>query len=979
MRINLKKTLMAMAFLSAQGAFAAGGNVNGSLEGVVLDTNGNPVGQAEVIVINTKTGLTRTDVTEADGSFELNLPTGSYEVKPVKSGLVSTEPQVINILLGESTSMSLFLGTDEKILEEMVVTGSRADINTSKAVTGLSMTLEDVELLPMPRNIEAVALLAPGTVSGDTAFGDDKTLVSFGGSSVAENVYYINGLNVTNFRNGLGGSSVPFEFYSNFQVKTGGYSAEFGRSTGGVINAVTKHGDNEFHYGAVAYFSPEALTSTSPDTHFSDGSLYDHNSDNTKESWTTDFYVSGPIIKDKLFFYALYEPQDTEQEYTSRGSPNVRNVEKQDDDFYGLDLLWYITDNHSLNFTRFSDERTITTDLYDDYDPSRDKHGGTPASTNYEFRGGDNTIVRYDGQITDSFSLSAMYGKNEYDLTDTSSVLLECPNVINSNPNYDLPFYASCSGDFVLADIGGDEREAYRIDAEWQLGDHKLRFGIDNEVNTTDLTSAYPAGGHYYRYYSLTPGSGLQDGNVVPDANGDGSDVDVIRYRYLSSGGSFETEASAIYLEDIWQVNDYLELSLGVRSESFNNKNSADESFVKIDDQIAPRIGAEWDFTGGEGGSVIHAFWGRYHLPVANNTNARLSGSETFSETWFLDDGAINPATNAPANITADGIPTSTVISPVHYFSDGEIPDTREIVDESIDPMYQDEYIIGYNYRINDLWNVGVNYIHRELSSTIDDVLVAQSGEYVLTNPGTSMTVYEPDANGDLVKVHYSAADLGFPEAERTYKALQFEFERAWDGKWSLQGSYTYSESKGNTEGLVKSDNGQDDAGITTDFDFPTLMDGAYGDLPNDRPHLLKLWGTYQVMEDLRVGSVLTVRSGRPINKFGVGHPDGDPDYGQTYYTYNNDTGEYEFNPRGTNGRTPTVTTIDLNVVYSTRFYESDVEVRLDVLNLLDADKVTEVYEDAEDGSPGEGDPRYGLATSYQSPRQIRLGASIRF
>ena len=88
----------------------------------------------------------------------------------------------------------------------------------------------------MERDPLAVALLAPGLVKGE--FGG----VSFGGSSVAENSVYINGLNVTDFYNRVGFSSVPFSFYKEFQVKTGGYSVEFGRTTGGVINAVTQIG-----------------------------------------------------------------------------------------------------------------------------------------------------------------------------------------------------------------------------------------------------------------------------------------------------------------------------------------------------------------------------------------------------------------------------------------------------------------------------------------------------------------------------------------------------------------------------------------------------------------------------------------------------------------------------------------------------------------------------------------------------------------
>jgi outer membrane receptor protein involved in Fe transport len=105
-------------------------------------------------------------------------------------------------------------------------------------------------------------MLAPGTTLGDGGLGD-RPLVSFGGASVAENVFYINGMDVTNFYDGLGGNTTPFEFYQEFQVKTGGYGAVFGRSTGGVINAVTKRGGSEWRFGAGGYWEPDSLRETS--------------------------------------------------------------------------------------------------------------------------------------------------------------------------------------------------------------------------------------------------------------------------------------------------------------------------------------------------------------------------------------------------------------------------------------------------------------------------------------------------------------------------------------------------------------------------------------------------------------------------------------------------------------------------------------------------------------------------------------------
>jgi hypothetical protein len=113
-----------------------------------------------------------------------------------------------------------------------VVTGDVvAPVDTTSAETTTVITAVDLGRLPVPRDINAVALMAPGAVYGDTSFGKLKTashystnfgFASFGGASVAENAYYINGMNVTNFRNGLGGSTIPFEFYDQVQLKTGG-------------------------------------------------------------------------------------------------------------------------------------------------------------------------------------------------------------------------------------------------------------------------------------------------------------------------------------------------------------------------------------------------------------------------------------------------------------------------------------------------------------------------------------------------------------------------------------------------------------------------------------------------------------------------------------------------------------------------------------------------------------------------------------
>ena len=990
-----------IAFGSIGTAFAQGST--GMIDGRIVDASGAGVSGVTVTVTSESTGLTRTVTTNAQGNFKMQLPPGEYRLQSVGMGYSTVEIESLYVNLGASTALTI--PVQDEAIEEITTYGTARELlPAATGETGLNISLEQLSQVPVARSIESVALLAPGTVAGDVAFGDDKTLVSFGGASVAENVYYIDGLNVTNFRNGLGGASVPFEFYDQFQIKTGGYGAEFGRSTGGVINAVTKRGTNEWEYGVVTYAVTPFGQGESPNTILADGELYDLNSENEQTSFTTDIYVSGPIIKDRLFFYALYEPQTTNADFTSTGSPNTWNEQEIDDDFWGGNITWNITDNHSLSYTGFSDERTIFTEQFQ-YDPDA-KQKGDFVGTATNIKGGDNHIIRYEGNFGDNLSVSALYGQNEYSLTQFSSNDAECPLIIDVRDSSTDVFGGSCWTN-VLIDVGSDEREAYRVDVEYYVGDHTIRAGFDREDNFSIGGSVYTGldytpnlnGGAYYRYETYNVGAQLPNGAIVPDANGDGSRVDTIRFRYFENGGEFDTIQQAWYLEDRWQLSDAFTIQAGIRNEMFENLNPNGDAFIDISDQWAPRLAFEWS-PGGTGEQVVTLNWGRYHLPIAANTNVRLSGAELDFRRYFLDDGQ-RDATGSPANLDSEGIPTTQELGSVTFNSDGTVPDTSAVLDRNLEPMFQDEWILQYERELNESWTAGIRYIHRDLSSTIDDILVdfglekmADRGEfdgpigssndchYVLTNPGQDLTtnceVYVRDGTGaitgtTLEETTITAEDLGFPEAERTYEAWELVVSGRLD-RWTIDGSYTWSKNEGNTEGYVKSDIGQDDAGITQDFDIPQLMDGADGPLPNDRRHKLKMWASYQWSDRLTVGTNLLLQSGRPINAFGISHPDGTPDYGDTFYLDNGD-GTFTFVPRGTAGRTDWITEINLSAIYSFNWGDrADVELRADVFNLLDAESAREVYEFAEIDAA-----LWRKPTSYQRPRYVRLGAAIRF
>ena len=950
------------------------------------NTAGSVIGQATagdtITVTNPSTGFSRTVTVGSDGTYRFSsLPTGQYQVSR-NGGAART----VNVNVGTSANVDFVSASgDTATLDTVTVvgTGSVNPIDVSSVESTTILTKEMIDSLPVARNVTNVALLAPGTTAGDSDFGN---LASFGGASVAENAYYINGFNVTNFRTGLGFSNVPFDMYQEFQIKTGGYGAEFGRSTGGVVNAVTKRGSNDWKFGGSIVWQPDTgetgpdvywKSATTPDGDPRDPLIRSFRSKDTFESKQANIYASGPIIRDRLFFYAIAQLRDVNSE---NFGATTMETESSDDPFYGLKLDWNITDNHILEYTGFKDQRETISEIFT-YDFNTDTLDPVGSGEAFEKRGGENHVLKYTGYFTDNFTLSALAGIGKQNQT-SGGAADACPAIYDGRTGALVALGCWNEAAFTV-ESGEDERRAYRIDGEWQLGSHLLRFGVDREETTSQSTLQY-SGGIYYRYYNV-PASGVVAGfGPVPAGT-----AFLTRVQDYEVGGSFKTFSNAFYLEDNWKVTDNLLLNLGIRNEAFDNRNGQNVSFINIKDQWAPRLGFSWDV---KGDSTMKVFGnaGRYFLPIPSNTNIRLAGGEFFTRAWYATSG-----------LNADGTPQlGSQIGTTAVLSDGMPKPAGQIVNKDIKPMYQDEYILGAQFQVSENWSVGVRAISRDLKSSIEDVVLdhalnkyavangyAAPGEtpfydddgshgldYILTNPGFDISMdYDIDGDGDLDPITLTAEQLEYPLASRSYQALEFFWERSFANNWFFQGSYTFSKSKGNSEGFTRSDNDQDDSGITTQFDAPPFVQGAYGYLPNDRRHRLKMFGAWQITDEFRIGSNLLIESGRPQNCFGF-YPGSDYPttgfYGTDAFYCNG-----RLVPRGTAGRNPWTTTVDANLEYRPTFADKKLALKLDVFNLLNRQGVTQIdeYGETGTGSPSDG---YKMPLSFQSPRALRVTLS---
>jgi hypothetical protein len=538
----LPPAAISVVFVALLAAAAQAQETTGAVFGAVRSADGVALPGATVTIENPATGLRIPATADDRGEFRfLALPPASYVLEVSLDGF-RTHRQNLFLALGQTLkcAVELELGSYSEAIE---VTAERSPVvDVTSTVTGLTVGVGELnDRVPVQREVTQVALLAAGTLPGDTAF-DGRTpgqrLASISGASVAENLYVVNGLNITNFREMLGSSRVPFAFLDEVQVKTGGWEAEFGRSTGGVINMVTRSGGNDTRGDVSVYYQPEALQGTDPNTEVVP------EEDESWESLEANASLGGALVRDRLFYYlfASYEDSDRLSLYATPSQliPIVDRYESAQP-LWGGKVDWTPSSGHRLEGTYFTDRADV--DLTRGQDAEQLYELGR---TGVEERGGDNVILRYSGVLGERALLSLQAGRNEFARSNRSSGD-ECPAAVDRRSGR-----AVIVGCWFNVTIGtaDDIREAYRADLDYVAGGHSLRAGVDWESSVSEDDTSY-SGGVAYQYYL--------NGKRFPQLP---AATELALEAYQSRGGSFETISGAAYVQDSWAASPTLTLNL---------------------------------------------------------------------------------------------------------------------------------------------------------------------------------------------------------------------------------------------------------------------------------------------------------------------------------------------------------------------------------------------------------------------------------
>ena len=980
----------------------------GNLEGTVQDPTGAVVPNITITLTNsgssgpsttgTGAGFRRTLTSNGEGSFRaIQIPPGSYDIVTTASGGfgVARYENVV-VAIGKTTQVTVTVNPGGSAVTVDVASSDAAPIDTSNNAIQTTVNAQKIELLPKGTGFTSILKSVPGTRPESRTGG-----FTVDGASGGENVFVIDGQEVTNYRTGtLNDSySIPTQLVREVQVKSSGFDAEFGGATGGVISVVTKGGSNSFHGEFGIQFDTPKFSGTPRPlvTRFTTGSVAGGNFVQTSEyfapakSGGTNMFptanLGGKIIKDRLWFFGSYTPQifqtDVDTQYLTNAPASTRTfiASQRYSRKRTYEYAFGRLDANPFNTLRVSstylwnpvvDEGSIPGTSFSNVTSSAFAFGNIPTA-NYGatigvLTGNQFTSQQGGRQNSNLFTVDAVW-------TPTSKVVVAgryTRGFLNEKlGNYFVPqttqifscgaanaaFPCTTTGANTITRKDVSLRQTYDFSVAYFFtagGRHEFKAGLQRFTILNDVQSGNSTIGRVSYNYG-TPISTLLGGGVVdtPGAVGSGS------FRRTGTNGTGSNLSRAFYFQDKYQPTSRLTLNLGLRFEkenlpSFNQFPSAIN--FGWTDKIAPRLGFAYDLTG-NGETKIFASYGWFYDRVKFELPRGLFGGDIFLEDYF----ELFP--NTPStffNITniLNGFTGPSICPATGFITPGALsrcqknlrvnandPNASALnggaVDPNLRPFRQTEFTVGLERKLSRDYVLRARYTFKNVDDAVEDAGVinaAGSEAYIIGNPGSGLHLQTLQALGYL-----KAAT-----PQRRYDAMEIVLERRLSKNWYFNANYTLSRLYGNYTGLASSDeahlvNGRTSPGVSRAFDLPFIGFTAKGEpdngkLPTDRPHVFNIYGTY-IFDWMGSKTNSTELSG--FQTIASGTPMTTSIFGASTVT------PQIFNERGDLGRSPTFTQTDFNVTHRYKFGRDNrytVAMDLNFLNIWDQDTVTGIY-----------------------------------
>jgi hypothetical protein len=994
-------SMLALVALFAVSAFAQ--RTTGDIEGTVTDPSGAVVPNVTVTIVsaqstgggaeaNVTSGFRRTVQTDSNGYYRVQqVPPGSYLVTTAAiSGFGEGRNPNVRVSVDNTTRADVSLGVAGATAQVDISADDAPPIDTGGSKIQSNITSQRIELLPKGVDFTSVLKTVPGTRPEGNAGG-----VSVDGASGSENAFYIDGQEVTNFRTGTlnGNNAIPTQFVQEVQVKSSGFEAEFGGATGGVISVVTKGGSNDWRgeFG-VQFNTPELNGGERPSlVRFTSGSgaTFKQSTEYITpfKSKGADFFptanLSGPIVKDRLWFFGSYSPQyyntNHVTTYYTNAPAATRKVTATQE--YSLERTY------EYAFARLDASPTNNLRLTGTYtwNPIIDE-GNVPAGT--ISLGGAPPSVAFGGNIgtlTGNELTSRQGGRQNSNNITAQAVWTPTSKLVVSGRfsrgflNERLGSYFVPTGTRFICQVGGPElgcssgfadpantdiirdvsiRTNWEVDASYLVsnlaGRHEFKGGYQRFKILNDVDRGYIGPGRVDLYYGYTiedlgapfesTGPICEAGQTTDCVIGSG---ELIRFGTRGKGQNLN---QSLYIQDRWQPTSRLTLNLGVRFEkedlpSFNGL--APPINFGWGDKISPRLGFAYDLTG-DGKTKLFAFYGQFYDRLKFELPRGSFGGDfyrvdffeilpgdgtfrTFTPSRIL--GSFNDAAGGACPET--GFIASGAISRCQFdyriaSNDPNATIFTGAVDPDLKPFRQTEFTAGLERQLSRDYVLKGRYTYKNVDQAVEDAGIRNnegSEAYIIGNPGQGLHL-------ELLN------ELGYDRAatpERQYNAVEVQLDKRLSSNYYFNLNYTWSRLYGNYSGLASSDEaGRTSPGVNRFFDLPFIGFTVAGEpdnglLATDRTHVFNAYGAYvfdwkgSKTNTTEISGFTTFQSGTPVS---------------TTVTY---IVPLFLDGRGDMGRTPMFTQTDLAVSHKYRFGRDNrftFAADLNILNLFDEENV---------------------------------------
>jgi hypothetical protein len=916
-RPTLSSCLMILA-LAATPAFAQ--RTTGALVGTVTDESGGMLPGVTVSVTGDNVVGAQISVTGEEGFFRVAaLPPGQYTVTYTMAGFSTTKRHNVRVSLGGTTVSDATMKISQ-VSDEITVTGEADVVDTTSAKVGTNYDKDWVRNAPVARNTFFDLINAAPGVNQAQA-GDSRSTSM--GAATSENSYQLDG---TDFTAPLTGAAWPWpntDAIEEIEVLSLGAPAEYGNVQGAVFNIVTRQGSNTWRADANFFLQTDGLTSRNTNDE-EDGGLPFHRD----KFHDATLQLAGPIMKDKLWFFASYQYQ---RDYRSPvGIPEEFPNKDEADRIFGK-LNWQLNDRHKLQFAYHDDYYRI---------PCIDNACNAltaPSTVKVEHGHNPSPNLTYTAVVSDKTyveaRLSGFYGQDHADPLVDGEARVQTRYLDLDTGEVTGGIYSWYDGD--IWKTAASVKVSHYAD-DFLGSSHDFKFGVQLNDGGADYVSGY---NDYIKTYSGVPAYG---------------------YAYQTPGHvAGETRGAGIFLDDTIRVNSRLTITAGLRYDynkaSFGSYplldaagNETGQETTPVDNlydwnSISPRLGFNLKLDKA-GRTVLKVHYGRYYRGII---------------TGEFDD----VVESAPTYVAFSG----------EYAEDGSrigeevISDNTNLrVDSGFKNPYTDQFIVGFERELRQNWGLGATYTYKrgrnyggweDIGGTYSQVTYLDTEGADAT--GRPITVFRQDSDPSE-----SVFLLTNPEEmSSTYHGVVLQLQKRMSDNWQATASVVWSKGTGRL--------GSSNLGPT---DEPNSLARRFGRDPNDfvntdgrliydRPLTAKLQLVYQLPKGFLVGANYSLQEGRPWART-VQLPE----------ELVNRSSSILADPIDGERRVGTWNLLDVRLQKDFGIGpQAKLSLLADALNLLNDDAYDGV------GSRLGTSDNYGLQTDFVLPRRLMIGAKITY